>query len=57
MSSVVEQLTQRVQEAQDRVAFCEQRLKDFPDSWEHTKNLEYALRLLSIWEERVADGK
>lgn len=56
MSGLLEQLTRRLEQAQERVAQCERLLKDFPDSWEHRKNLEYANRLLAIWEQRVEDG-
>ncbi len=53
----VAQLAQRLEEAQERVAARESDLAANPDSWEARKNLEYALRLLAIWEERVSDGK
>ncbi len=57
MPGLMDELQRRLEEAQERVDLHQRTLDANPDSWEARKNLEYANRLLAIWEERVRDGK
>ncbi len=52
-----QQVQERIEQARARLSAAEAALAANPDSWDLRKTVEYDRRLLTIWEERLRDGR